>query len=273
MVVAPTFASLQPIKRDFGELTFPRLRAGTIKVPRGHASGRIRVIVQLKQPPLAAVFARDKSAAQHRLNVSSSSSRAYLAELRRLQNAAAAQLKRAVPAARLQERFRILLDGLTVSVPNRDLPRLVSLPFVDRVYPSLMYTVNTNQSPQIIQADALHRHTGAMGEGVKIAVVDTGIDQTNPFLNPDGMHFPAGFPRGGKKWTTPKVIVVRAFPGPNSGRDGRIGGDPAFPHGTHVSGIASGRAGTTAPPGADHPQVNDLSGVAPNAWLGAYRVF
>ena len=79
-VAAPSFASLQPIKRDFGELTLPRLRAGTIKVPAGHATGRVRVIVQLKQPPLAAVFARDKSAAQHRLNVSSGSSRAYLAD-------------------------------------------------------------------------------------------------------------------------------------------------------------------------------------------------
>ncbi len=87
------------------------------------------------------------------------------------------------------------------------------------------------------------------------------------------MHFPPGFPKGGKKWTTPKVIVVRAFPGPNSGREGRIGGDPAFPHGTHVSGIAAGRPGTTAPPSSEHPQVNGLSGVAPNAWLGAYRVF
>ena len=273
-VAAPTFASLQPIKRDFGELTFPRLRAGTITAPAGHSDGRIRVIVRLKQPPLAAVFGRSaKSASQHRLNVASTSSRAYLARLTRLQNAAAAQLKRAIPAIRLQQRFKILVDGITASVPYRALPRLVRLGFVSRVYPSLTYTLNTNESPSIISADALHARTGAMGDGVKIAVVDTGIDQTNPFLRPDGMHFPPGFPKGGKKWTTPKVIVVRAFPGPNSGREGRIGGDPAFPHGTHVSGIAAGRPGTTAPPSSEHPQVNGLSGVAPNAWLGAYRVF
>ena len=273
-VVAPTFAKLQPIKRSFGEVTLPRLRAGTLQIPRGHADGRIRVIVRLKQPPLAAVFGQSaKTAGEHRLNVASSSSRAYLARLTSLQNAAAAQLQRAIPAIHLQRRFQVLLDGITVSVPNRSLPRLVRLPFVSKVYPSLTYTVNTNESPQIIQADALHQRTGAMGDGVKIAVVDTGIDQTNPFLNPDGMNFPPGFPKGGKKWTTPKVIVMRAFPGPNSGREGRIGGDPAFPHGTHVSGIAAGRTGTVAPPSASHPQVNDLSGVAPKAWLGAYRVF
>jgi minor extracellular serine protease Vpr len=272
--VLPTAASLQPIRRDFGELTLPRLRAGTIKVPAGHADGRVRVIVRLKQPPLAAVFGRSgKSAISHRLDVSSRSSRAYLAKIRALQSAAAGQLRRAIPSIRLSRRFQILLDGITVSVRTRDLPRLVRIPFVNRVYPSLTYTLDTNESPQIIQADALHRRTGALGDGVKIAVVDTGIDQTNPFLSPDGMSYPPGFPKGGKRWTTPKVIVVRAFPGPGSGREGRIGGDPGFPHGTHVSGIAAGRAGTDAPPSSAHPQVRDLSGVAPRAWLGAYRVF
>jgi len=273
-VVAPTFATLQPIRRDFGELTLPRLRAGTVKIPAGHREGRMRVIVRLTQPPLAAVFGQSaKSASVHRLDVGSRSSRAYLAKLRRRQNAVAAQLRRAIPSARLSRRFEILLNGITVSVPARELPKLVRLPFVNKVYPSLTYTLNTNESPSIIQADALHRRTGALGDGVKIAVVDTGIDQTNPFLSANGMSYPAGFPKGGKKWTTPKVIVVRTFPGPGSGHNGRIGGDPDFPHGTHVSGIAAGRAGTDAPPSSAHPQVNDLSGVAPNAWLGEYRVF
>src|SRR5262249_43836872 len=151
--VAPTFAKLQPIKRNFGEVTLPRLRAGTLKIPAGHSDGRVRVIVGLEQPPLPAVFGRSaKRASEHRLNVASASSRAYMAQLTRLQNAAAAQLKMAIPAIQLQRRFQILLDGITVSVPNRSMPRLVRLPFVTKVYPSLTYTVETNESPQIIQA-------------------------------------------------------------------------------------------------------------------------
>ena len=131
-VAAPTFASLQPIKRDFGELTFPRLRAGTITPPAGHRDGRIRVIVRLKQAPLAAVFGRTaKSASQHRLNVASASSRAYMARLTRLQNVAAAQLKRAIPAIQLQERFMVLIDGLW---------------FVLSVYVRLGYTLLTKPS-------------------------------------------------------------------------------------------------------------------------------
>jgi subtilisin family serine protease len=70
------------------------------------------------------------------------------------------------------------------------------------------------------------------------------------------------------------VIVARVFPGPNAGRAGRLPVDPASSfHGTHVAGIAAGVAGTTAPAGADHPRTTGLSGVAPRAWLGNYRVF
>ena len=31
---------------------------------------------------------------------------------------------------------------------------------------------------------------------MKIAVVDTGVDPTSPFLNPAGFSYPAGFPKG-----------------------------------------------------------------------------
>src|SRR5205814_10586879 len=69
-------------------------------------------------------------------------------------------------------------------------------------------------------------------------------------------------------------LVGRVCPGPNSGAPGRLAVDPAASfHGTHVAGIAAGDSGTTAPAGADHPTVVGLSGVAPRAWLGNYRVF
>ena len=109
---------------------------------------------------------------------------------------------------------------------------------------------------------------------MKIGIVDDGIDQRNRFLNSAGMQYPLGFPRGGPRWTTPKVIVARTFPGPGAGRGGRLAVDPNISfHGTHVAGIAAGRAGTDAPSGPDHPRVAGLSGVAPDAWIGNYRVF
>ncbi len=243
-----------------------------------HAGGaeRIRVIVDLHAPPLAARDGRRLSALRtsRRLDVHTRSSRSYLRVLARGQARAAAAIRRAIPQARVGRRFSILLDALTVSLPVSKLPALVASPSVAKVYPSLQYTLALDRSPSVIGADALRRTSGADGTGIKIAIVDDGIDQSNPFFAPAGFSYPAGFPRGGTRWTTPKVIVAKVFPGPNAGRPGRLAVDPdsSF-HGTHVAGIAAGVSGTTAPAGADHPTVTGLSGVAPRAWLGNYRVF
>src|SRR5207237_6955916 len=155
--------------------------------------------------------------AGRRLDAASASSRAYLARVDTAQRAAVTRLRRAIPEATVSRRFRIVLDGVTVSIPVRRLPRLAALPFVRKVYPSMRYTLSLNKSPSLIGADVLHATTGARGQGVKIGVVDDGVDQTNPFFNPAGYSYPAGLPKGDPAFTTPKVLVARAFPGPGPG--------------------------------------------------------
>jgi minor extracellular serine protease Vpr len=273
---ASASAALEPVRPSFGEAREPLLRAGTIRVPAGQATGRVRVIATLPLPPLAAARGRALAlhAAPQRLDVSSTSSRTYLARVARAQSAAVAALRREIPDADVSRRFSILLDGITVELPARRLPRLVRMPFVKKLYPSLRYTLALNRSPTLIAAPGFNSGMGIRGTGMKIAIVDDGIDQRNRFLSPGGMQYPAGFPRGARRWTTPKVVVARSFPGPGAGRGGRLAVDPAVSfHGTHVAGIAAGRAGTDAPPGRDHPPVAGLSGVAPDAWIGNYRVF
>jgi subtilisin family serine protease len=271
----PAGAELRKIDRDFGELTLPRVRAGTVQIPAGHARGRVTVLVRLALPPLAQAAPRALAAGgAQRLDVSSASSRAYLARLARAQRTATAQLRRAIPQASVRRSYRIVLNALAVDVPVTRLPELVRQPFATRVYPSYRYTLAANESPSLIGAPEIQAATGARGDGIKIAVVDDGIDMRNAFFDPAGFQYPAGFPKGGTRWTTPKVIVAKTFPGPNSGRGGRLALDPeASFHGTHVAGIAAGIAGTTAPSGLDHPETPGLSGIAPRAWLGNYRVF
>jgi minor extracellular serine protease Vpr len=271
----PAAADLRPVRRDFGELHVPRFRTGEIRLPTAHARGRIQVIVQLQDAPLArrsrvlsAVAGRQK------LQLDSAASRNYLAHLARRQRAAVAQLRSAIPSATVQRRYRIVLNGFSVGLPARDLPRLVALGTVRKVSPSVRYTLSLNESPSIINAPQYTAAVGADGAGMKIAVVDDGVDARNPFFDPAGFQYPDGFPRGGRRWTTQKVIVARAFPGATSGPRGRLAVDPqASFHGTHVAGIAAGNAGTTAPAGSDHPATSGLSGVAPRAWIGSYRVF
>ena len=258
------------------------MRAGNITIPAEHRRGVERVIVRLAAPPLAAWNSgRTLSSASraHRLDVGSSSSRAYLAKLARLQSAAAAQVRAAIPRVQIQEHYSILLDGFTVQLPVRSLPKLVGLPSVDKVYPSIAYFATMDRGPSVIRATDLSAATGDKGQGVKIGVVDTGVNWKNPFLDPAGFTYPPGFPKGDKSATTAKVIVAKVFPGPVRDANSAKPYDPTEPHGTHVSGIAAGDEGTTAPaagatdgePG--HPAVTGLSGVAPKAWIGNYRVF
>lgn len=250
----------------------PHVRRGTIPV----TTSRVRVVVTLAQPPLALRGDRALASAAGRtkLDLHSASSRAYLSELEHAQDRAVAALHAAIPSAHVGRRFQVVLDGLTVSLPDSRLPTLLRQTWAAHVYPTYAYTLATDRSPSVIGADILRQTTGADGTGIKIGVVDDGIDETNPYFEPAGFSYPPGFPKGITSATTPKVIVARVFPGPDAGRAGRLPTDPSSSfHGTHVAGIAAGVSGTTAPAGGDHPRVTGLSGVAPRAWLGNYRVF
>jgi minor extracellular serine protease Vpr len=274
---ATASAELRPIRLpQRGETTLSRVRHGVIRIPRGQASGKVTVIVGLRLPPLAQRYGPGlfASGPRKKLDVASSTSRAYLARLSRAQTVAARAIRRAVPSARVSYHYRVVLDGLAVRLRYRDLPKLFRVAAVRKVYPSVRYHLETNKSPSVIRADTFWASTGGRGQGIKIGVVDDGVDMANPFFNPAGFSYPAGFPKAGRTWTTPKVIVARAFPGPGSGRQGRL---PLYRpdsfHGTHVAGIAAGVAGTAVSAGLDHPAVTGLSGIAPRAWIGNYRVF
>jgi minor extracellular serine protease Vpr len=273
---APGGASLQAVQRTYGDRTLARVRTGKLVIPPHHADGRVRVIVGLPLAPLAAADGRgfEFAGATRKLDLTTAASRRYLARVVAAQRVAATRLVHVIPQARIGRRFQIVLDGLTVSLPVTKLPALARLSFVRRIYPNVAYHLLTDTSPGVIGADEFHALTCARGDGIKIGIVDDGVDNTNPFLAPDGLTYPPGFPRGGKKWTSPKVIVARAFPGPNSGRPGRLAVDRrASFHATHVAGIAAGDAGTCSPGGRDHPLTCGLSGVAPRAYIGNYRVF
>jgi minor extracellular serine protease Vpr len=273
---ASASSALQPVRRHFGDRTLPLVRHGTLPVPPGQASGRLRVIVTLRQAPLAVargpgLFARGGG---QRLDLESRSSRRYLASLQLAQAAAVRSLQRAIPSAHVSRRFQVVLNGLTVELPVRRLTTLTRLSFVRRIYPSVRYRLTTNESVALTGAPALWTATGARGDGVKIAVVDDGVDQSHPFFAPTGYTYPAGYPKGAARFTSPKVIVARAFPGPGSGRKGRLPLDrSASFHGTHVAGIAAGNSGTFSSGGRSHPPVANLTGVAPRAYVGNYRVF
>ena len=197
--------------------------------------------------------------------------RLFRAQLARRQRAFAVRLAAAVPGAVILRRYAIVMNAVSVSVPERGAERMAGLPGVLRVYPQIRYRALDETVPAVLGAPALWGpQRTAAGQGIKIGVIDDGVDSSSPFLSPAGLTAPAGFPRGQRDLTTAKVIVARSFAGPRASRGDRLAFDPdVSEHGTHVAGIAAGRFGTTG-----HLYglaVAGLSGVAPEAYIGNYR--
>jgi minor extracellular serine protease Vpr len=283
-VTGTASGSLDRTPRDVIEQALVKVRpAPDYSAVATSPGNRVRVVVTLDDPPLAAAtFARRLPglAANARLNLSTASSRSYLARLESAQARAIASIRREIPSATVSRRYQVLVNGFAVSVPYARLPDLLEADAVNRVYPSYTYRLNLNRGPAVIGATAFSGLTGARGEGVKVAVVDDGVDHEHPFLAPAGFSYPPGFPKGSSGSTTPKVIVSRGFAGPGANST-PLDRDRSF-HGTHVAGIIAGvktdvEAGRTGfcieSAGGCHPAVNDLEGVAPRAHIGNYRVF
>ena len=228
----------------------------------------------MKQPPLAEALAHTRTLAfssftqPHRLLLTAPSSRRYLRRLTLSQDALAARIRAVIPRAAVRWRFGVVLNGFAVVVPRSELPQLSRVEGVGQVWPSVGYHLLLDRTPQLIGAPTLWGPTLATaGQGMKIGIIDDGIDQTHPFFSPAGFAYPSGFPKGQTAYTTPKVIVARAFPPPHS--DHKNAGLPFDPgqsdHGIHVAGIAAGDNGTLTRSGLR------LSGIAPRAYLGNYK--
>jgi subtilisin family serine protease len=232
------------------------------------AEGEVELVVGLGQPPLAQAFLRGRSpAASHRrLNLRAPAAVAYVRELAAAQRTLAARIAAAIPQARIRWRYQVTANGLAVVVPRSEAARLSSVAGVACVYPSVTYHELLDRSPQLIGAPALWGSTLATaGNGIKIGIIDEGVDQTHPFFDPAGYTAPAGFPKGDTRYTTAKVIVARAFPPATpKWKNAALPFDPVnSEHGTHVAGIAAGNHGVYTG--------RALSGVAPNAYIGNYK--
>ncbi len=205
----------------------------------------------------------------------------YATELAAAQDEAEMNVMAAIPTAQVRWRYRFVADGFALVVPTADLRLLHHVPGVAEVWPTITFhslatsatdvprARLTEQGLKLIDAEALWGpKLQTAGNGIKIGIIDDGLESSHPYFDSAGMSYPPGFPKGVTGSTTPKVIVARTFPPPGqSYRGAALPFDPSpngsF-HATHVAGIAAGDYGTP-----DGSLV--LSGVAPRAYLGNYK--
>ena len=122
--------------------------------------------------------------------------------------------------------------------------------------------------------------TGNAGAGVKIGIIDTGIDQTHAAFQDSSVTPPPGYPKcagADCAYTNNKVIVARSYVSMlaagsdalNPALDSRP--DDLSPrdhtgHGTANAMIAAGRPNTS-------PDGTTITGIAPKAFLGNYKIY
>jgi subtilisin family serine protease len=253
------------------------------------AADLVEVVVTLPQAPLSRELLRDRSLASavrtHAgLDLRAPAAVSYLRTLAAAQRTFQSRLAVALPAARVYWHYSVALDGVSVVVPRAQLGRLAAIPGAT-VWPTVTYhdlqdtvapegagSAKLNVTPALIGASALWgADLATAGQGMKIAILDDGIDQTHPFFSPAGFSYPPGFPKGNTAYTTPKVIVARSFPSPSTTwKYAARPFDPQYSeHATHVAGIAAGDHDTLSISSRGRVLV---SGIAPMAYLGNYKV-
>lgn len=172
-------------------------------------------------------------------------------------------LEGALRTRRAQVVARVTTVANVLVVQAAGAQQLAGLPGVKRVEPVERFDLFLMNALPIHHVPEAWAATGGManaGKGIKVAILDTGIDMTHPGFAAGDMTAPDGFPKASSDanlaLTNGKVIVARSF-------------DPApvtdfIGHGTGVAMTAAG-VQHESPKGT-------ISGVAPAAWIGAYRV-
>jgi uncharacterized protein (TIGR03437 family) len=172
---------------------------------------------------------------------------------------------------------QILVNAVFVEATREQAQQLARQPGVRYVARDLPMKLQLDRALELVNVPAAWSAVGGeqnAGESVKIAVLDTGIDQTHPAFQNPSLTVPNGYPRctpADCAYTNNKVIVARSYVNmlvgdqPEVSRPDDLSPRDRVGHGTAVAMVAAG-VRNTGP-------VATITGVAPRAWLGNYKIF
>ncbi len=242
-------------------------KAGSASAPvqtTAATAGTVAAIVVLENEPVAVHQRLAERIPQREIDFEAPSARAYEAQLDDEHAGFKSRAALVSPNLRVRTELRKLVNAVSIEVSDGDLAVIAALPGVKRVELVKKCHALLDASVPLINAPALWDRLGGVGvagQGMKIAILDTGIDITNPLFSDTGYSLPSGFPKtnnGSDALTNKKVIAAKSFIRPAS--DAHDGNG----HGSNVAGIAAGSFASSP--------LGTISGVAPMAYLGNYRV-
>jgi minor extracellular serine protease Vpr len=235
----------------------------------GHA------LVQLNGEPLA-TYVRTKPPKGKKIDFASNTARAYRAQLSNRRNDYKAWLRANVPQASVTGEFDISLNAVAVKLGGASLAQVSATSMVKAAqyqglfYPNQVTTVDPDLA--LIKAEEAWARNGGTAEtagaGVKVAIVDSGVDHSHPCFSDSG--YASVKQLGDSRFTNNKVIAARVFNNrlPQNG----FTAEAVDSHGTHVAGtVACNHRTPASVNGVAIPYA--MSGVAPKALLGNYNVF
>jgi len=172
---------------------------------------------------------------------------------------------------------RTLLNAIFIEASPADAQAAQSLPGVSYIAPLQRVHLMLDRAEQLINVPAAWNALGGIsnaGAGMKIAIIDTGIQSSHPAFQDPSLVAPKGFPLCAPAdcaYTNNKIIVARSYVsliagGPaETSRPDDISVRDRVGHGTAVAMAAAGVTNTSGP--------ETITGVAPKAFLGSYKVF
>ncbi len=240
--------------------------------------GVLEMMASQAAPGTATTAALGQGRAQARL--SAPEAVAYRTQLKRTRDLMTTRLG-ALNGVQVQGSTELVINSLFVRAPVEQYNAIRRMPGVKKIYFSRLQHMDLNAAKNVQNATGLWNAVvggqANAGKGVNIGLIDTGIDITsfaNSMFADTTTPLPAGFPKydttADQKLTNHKVIVARNFVlssyfySPQTINDAR----DEFGHGTFNAGVSAGKL-VTAP----DANVGQISGMAPGAFLGNYKVF
>lgn len=230
--------------------------------------------VEMKEEPIVSYtggikgLESTKVVGNQKLNPNNLRVKKYRDFLRKKKSSLAKWLSDNTDSVSVEGEYTTTLNALAVKASPKEIKKLASAPGVKKITRSKFYRPLMSRSNKIINTPPAWS-SGFDGTGIKVGVIDSGIDVNHPFLKDPTLKMPEGFPKTDKfewqKYTSNKVIVAKVFYPYSKATPKALDS-----HGTHVAGIIAGRAGYIDP---QNTVMGSLSGVAPNAYLGNYNVF
>ncbi|HKU85576.1 MAG TPA: S8 family serine peptidase [Casimicrobiaceae bacterium] len=230
-----------------------------------------RALVILNGDPLS-TYVKTKPAKGKRIDFTSNTTKSYRAQLSALRNDYKKWLQANYPKAKITGNFDISLNAVAVELNGAPLAGIAATPLVKQAqYEGIYHKLNTVPDLALVRAPQAWTSGGGAehaGEGVKVAIIDTGIDVRHPCFADD--KYPAQKQLGDTKFTNNKVIVAKVFNNKAGSRS--YTAEAIQDHGTHVAGTVACNFATPAT--VDGAAIPDpISGVAPKALLGNYNIF